>query len=134
MSSPLRLLAILCWVAAAILLISYYYFPYNPDPVQTLWDYIIDPIVIGTLILVIVANTRISLEHHNAGNGLRHLPMDIMTMLTAFFAILYLHQYVLKFAEGFEPAQLLWDLLVPGVVIFMVVSAISYAQHSRDSA
>lgn len=131
MSSPLRLLAALCWIVAAVLLISYYYFPYNPDPIQTLWDYIIDPIVIGTLTLVIIANARISLKIHDAGLGLRHLPMDVLTMLTAFFTILYLHQYVLKFAEGFEPSQLLWDLLVPGVVVFMVTSGISYIRRPQ---
>ncbi len=134
MSNRLGLLSILCWIVAATLLITYYYFPFNPDTVQTLWDYIIDPIIVATLILVIIVNTKISLDIHAAGQGLRRLPMDIMTMLTAAFTMLYLHQYVLKFAEGFEPSQFLWDLLVPGVIIFMVTSAISYSRRTRANS
>ena len=130
MSDRLRLLSILCWIVAAALLVTYYYFPFNPDAVQTLWDYAIDPIIVVTLILIIIVNTRISLDTHAAGQGLRRLPMDIITMLTAAFAMLYLHQYVLKFAEGFEPSQFLWDLLVPGVIVFMVTSAISYSRRT----
>ena len=132
MSNILKPLSALCWIMSAILLITYYYFPYHPEIVQALWDYAIDPVIIATLILVIIVNAKISLDMHDAGQGLRHLPMDVMTMLTAAFAILYLHQYVLKFAEGFTPSQFLWDLLVPGVIIFMVVSGISYRRQANS--
>ncbi len=133
MTTPLRLLSALCWIASAVLLVSYYYFPYNPEPIQAIWDYAIDPVIMVTLILAIVANARISLKLHDAGDGPRHLPMDALTILGAFFSILYVHQYVLKFAEGFEPSQFLWDLLVPGVVIFMIVSAISYHRQAKTN-
>ena len=75
--SSLPLLAILCWKAAAIPLISYYYVPYNSDPAQLLRNYVIDPVVIGALILVTIADTKISLEIHDAGHGLQHLPVDV---------------------------------------------------------
>lgn len=133
MTTALKLLSALCWIASALLLVSYYYFPYNPEPVQALWDYAIDPVIMSTLILVITANVMISLKIHDAGRGLPHLPMDVLTLLGAFFSILYVHQYVLKFAEGFEPSQFLWDLLVPGVVIFMIVSAISYQRQAKSN-
>ena len=136
-----KLLSIACWVVSAVFLVSYYAFPFSPDFIQTAWDYVIDPVVMALLLTVIVVNIRFSLQRHEAGRGKENLYMDILTMLGAAFTILYLHQYALKIAVMLPgsyggiggPSQFLWDLLVPGVVVFMVVSAIHYRRRSESN-
>ena len=111
----------------------YYYFPFNVDFVQTLWDYAIDPVILATFILIVIVNVSMSLKAHNAGMGLQRLPMDIFTMAVGFTGALYMHNYVLKFAGSFEPSAVLWDVLAAAVIVIMPVSGISYWRLAKRS-
>ena len=51
MSVPFRLVSLLCLLDAVALLFFNTYFPLNPDGVQPLWDYVIDPITLSIIVL-----------------------------------------------------------------------------------
>ena len=53
MAISFRLVSVLCLLDAAVLLFFNTYFPLNPDGVQPLWDYVIDPATLIILALVI---------------------------------------------------------------------------------
>ena len=112
----------------------YYYSPFNVDFVQTIWDYAIDPVILATFILIVIVNVRASLKLHDEGMGLQRLPMDIFTMAAGFTGALYMHNYVLKFAESFEPSAALWDVLAAAVIVIMPVSGIGYWRQAKRAA
>ena len=61
MSIPFRLVALLCLLDAVALLFFNTYFPLNPDGVQPLWDYVIDPITLIVIAVVVALNIRASI-------------------------------------------------------------------------
>ncbi len=126
MNNVLKMLSALCWLCAISGTFFFYYFPFNPDFVQNLWDYVIDPVIIATLILVVIANVHISLNLRNRGETAHALQFDLFTSVAGFTAALYLHNYVLKFADAFDPLQTMWDFLLAAVIVIMAIAAITY--------
>ena len=133
MAVPYRLVSVLCILDAIVLLVFNSYFPLNPDGVQPLWDYVIDPATLLILALVIALNVRSSIQAHRARKERHPLPADLFLMFTGYAAIIYLHNYVLKFSERFDPRPIVWDLFTPAVVVIMTVSAIMFWQRGNDS-
>ena len=121
----------LCAICAAGQLLFHYLFPFFRETIQPLWDYAIDPVIIVTVALVVAVNTRTSLDCRGEVATLQRLPMNIFTMFIGVMGIMYLHNYVLKFAEAFEVRQLLWDILVPPIAVSMAVSAIIYWRQAN---
>ncbi len=128
---PLKPLSILCAICAAGQLLFHYLFPFYPDAIQPLWNYAIDPVIIVTIALVVAVNTWTSLDCRGEAAALQRLPMNIFTMFIGVVGIMYLHNYVLKFAAAFEVRQLLWDILVPPIAVSMAVSAIIYWRQAN---
>ena len=54
-------------------------------------------------------------------------------MFTGFVAVIYLHNYVLKFSDRFDARPIIWDLFTPAVIIVMTVSAIVFWQQVDES-
>lgn len=130
MAIPFRLVSVLCLVDAIVLLFFNTYFPLNPDRVQPLWDYVIDPATLAILALVICLNLRSSIQARKE----RHpLPADLFLMLTGYVAVIYLHNYALKFSDRFDPRPIIWDLFTPAVIVLMTVSAIVFWQRANES-
>ena len=133
MAVPYRLVSVLCILDVVVLLVFNTYFPLNPDGVQPLWDYVIDPATLLILALVIALNVRSSIQAHRARNERHPLPADLFLMFTGYVAIIYLHNYVLKFSDRFDPRPIVWDLFTPAVVVIMTVSAITFWQRGNES-
>ena len=74
MAISFRLVSILCLVDAVVLLFFNTYFPLNPDGVQPLWDYLIDPVTLAIMALVIYLNIRASIQAHQARQERHPLP------------------------------------------------------------
>ncbi len=134
MATVLRLLSYLCWLCGGMMFILNYYFPFNAEGVQPLWDYVADPIILATFILTVVFNVRLSLALRNRGKAAQALPLDIFTMIVGFTGALYMHNYALKFAEGFEASQQMWTLLSAAVIVIMPVSGINYWRESKRAS
>ncbi len=126
MSIPFRFVSLLCLLDAVTLLFFNTYFPLNPDGVQPLWDYVVDPITLLIIAVVVALNIRTSVQTHGARSEIRPLPVDIFIMFSGYVGVVYLHNYVLKFSERFDPRPIIWDLFVPAVIVLMVVSAILF--------
>ncbi len=126
MNNVLKTLSALCWLCTISGTFFYYYFPFNPDFVHNMWDYVIDPVIIATFILIVITNVHISLSLRNRGETAQALQLDLFTSAAGFTAALYLHNYVLKFADAFEPLQIMWDFLLPAAAVIMTVAAITY--------
>ena len=133
MSVPFRLVSLLCLLDAVALLFFNTYFPLNPDGVQPLWDYVIDPITLSIIVLVVALNVRASIQAHRAQSEIRPLPVDLFLMFTGYVGIVYLHNYVLKFSERFDPRPIIWDLFTPAVIVSMTVSAIIFWRRANKS-
>ena len=133
MAISFRLVSILCMLDGVALLFFNSYFPLNPDGVQPLWDYVIDPVTLIILALVIYLNIRSSIKAHQARPERHPLPADLFLMLTGYVAIIYLHNYVLKFSDRFDPRPIIWDLFTPAVIVVMTVSAIVFWQQDSES-
>ena len=133
MAISFRLVSILCMLDGVALLFFNSYFPLNPDGVQPLWDYVIDPVTLIILALVIYLNIRSSIQAHQARPERHPLPADLFLMLTGYVAIIYLHNYVLKFSDRFDPRPIIWDLFTPAVIVVMTVSAIVFWQQDSES-
>ncbi len=62
----------------------------------------------------------------NRGETAHALQLDLFTSAAGFTAALYLHNYVLKFADAFEPLQTMWDFLLAAVIVIVAIAAITY--------
>ena len=133
MAISFRLVSILCLLDAIALLFFNTYFPLNPDGVQPLWDYVIDPVSLVIMALVVYLNIRSSIQAHQARQERHPLPADLFLMFTGYVAIIYLHNYVLKFSDRFEARPIIWDLFTPAVTVVMTVSAIVFWQQPDES-
>lgn len=133
MSVPFRLVSLLCLLNAGVLLFFNVYFPFNPGGVQPLWDYVIDPITLIILALVLALNIRASIQAHSARSEMRPLPIDLFIMLTGYVGIVYLHNYVLKFSDHFDPRLIIWDLFTPAVIVILTVSAIIFRRQADNA-
>ena len=132
MPIPYRLVSLLCLLDAVILLFFNTYFPLNPDGVQPLWDYVIDPITLIVIGVVVALNIRASIRAHGALLEIRVLPVDLFIMFTGYVGVVYLHNYVLKFSERFDPRPIIWDLFTPAVIVIMTISAIMFWRQADD--
>ena len=132
MSVPYRLVSLLCLFDAVILLFFNTYFPLNPDGVQPLWDYVIDPFTLIVIALVVALNIQASIRAHGALPEIRVLPVDLFIMVTGYVGVVYLHNYVLKFSERFDPRPIIWDLFTPAVIVIMTVSAMIFWRQADD--
>ncbi len=130
---PFRLVSVLCLLDALVLLFFHVYFPFNPDGVQPLWDYVIDPITLILLALVLALNIRASIQAHSARSEMRPLPIDFFIMFTGYAGIVYLHNYVLKFSDHFDTRLIIWDLFSPAVIVILIVSAIIFRRQADNS-
>ena len=126
MHIPFRLVALLCLLDAVALIFFNTYFPLNPDGVQPLWDYVIDPITLIIIAVVVAINIRASIRTHRTHPEMRPLPVDLFLMFTGYVGIVYLHNYVLKFSDRLDPRPIIWDLFTPAVVVILAVSAIIF--------
>ena len=133
MAISFRLVSILCLLDAVALLFFNSYFPLNPNGVQPLWDYVIDPVTLVIMALVVYLNIRSSIQAHQARNERHPLPADLFLMFTGYVAIIYLHNYVLKFSDRFDARPIIWDLFTPAVIVVMTVSAIVFWQQPDES-
>ncbi len=134
MAARLKSLAALCGLTMALEFFFYYYFLFNPDLVQDLWDYVIDPIVLGVLVIIIFANLHVTMKARCKDPSAKTLHLDILTMAAVATGSLYLHQYAAKFADAFQPNALLWDLLVPAVVVILGTAAVIYWRKAMEVA
>ena len=133
MSVPFRLVSLLCLLDALVLLFFNTYFPLNPDGVQPLWDYLIDPFTLLVIALVVALNIRASMQAHGAQPEMRPLPVDCFIMFAGYVGIVYLHNYVLKFSAHFPPRPIIWDLFTPAVIVVMTVAAIIFWRQADNS-
>ena len=77
-------LAILCVLAAALLLAATIVFVFDEDAAHVIFDYAADPGVMVVLGLVVLANVLDSLRiRRNGGAHLAQLPRDVITALVA---------------------------------------------------
>ena len=134
MGAGYKALSALSWIGGAIQLFFMYFFLFAPDTVQPLWDYVVDPIMLVLFALVIIASVDKSLNRRNRGLGLQNLPMDIHTIAVGATGLLYLHNYLRKFAGGFDPDQNLWTYLSVATVITLVIAAISFWRDGSRAA
>ena len=134
MTTPLKLLSILCWLCAVIMLGYTIVFQWLGPDGQFLWDWVFDPIILTTFVIIVVVNTIISLDRRNEGAHLEQIPMDIFTMATGFTATMYIVNYIRKFVTEVAPVNnLLWDFIVPATMLAMVVSAIYYWREASGA-
>ena len=133
MAISFRLVSIFCLLDAVVLLFFNTYFPLNPDGVQPVWDYVIDPVTLVIMALVIYLNIRSSIQAHQARNERHPLPADLFLIFTGYVSIIYLHNYVLKFSDRFDARPIIWDLFTPAAVVFMTVTAIIFWQQADES-
>ena len=134
MTTPLKLLSILCWLCAVIMLGYTIVFQWLGPDGQFLWDWVFDPIILTTFVIIVVVNTIISLDRRNEGAHLEQIPMDIFTMATGFTGTMYIVNYIRKFVTEVAPVNnLLWDFIVPATVLAMVVSAIYYWREASGA-
>ena len=132
MATPLRLLSILCWLCAVIMMGYTIVFQWLGPDGQFLWDWVFDPIILTTFVIIVVVNTIISLNRRNDGAHLEQLPMDIFTMAAGFTGTMYIVNYIRKFITEVAPVNnLLWDFIVPATMLVMVVSAIFYWREAN---
>lgn len=133
MAGAFRLVSILCLLDAVVLLFFNTYFPLNPDGVQPLWDYVIDPVTLVIMALVVYLNIRSSIQAHQARTEKHPLAADLYLMFTGYVSIIYLHNYVLKFSDRFDARPIIWDLFTPAAIVFMTVSAIVFWHQVDES-
>lgn len=133
MAVSFRLVSILCLLDAVVLLFFNTYFPLNPDGVQPLWDYLIDPVTLVIMALVIYLNIHSSIKAHQARQERHLLPADLFLIFTGYVAIIYLHNYVLKFSDRFDARPIIWDLFTPAAIVVMTVSAIVFWRQTDES-
>ena len=70
---------------------------------------------------MVALNIRASIQAHRAQSELRPLPVDLFIMFTGYVGVVYLHNYVLKVSERFDPRLIIWDLF----------TACGYRHHDR---
>lgn len=133
MAISFRLVSILCLLDAVVLLLFNTYFPLNPDGVQPVWDYVIDPVTLVIMALVIYLNVRSCIQAHRGRMEMHPLPADLFLMFTGYVAIIYLHNYVQKFSDRFDARPIMWDLFTPAVIVVMTVSAIIFWRQVDES-
>ena len=132
MTTPLRLLSILCSLCAVIMMGYTIVFQWLGPDGQFLWDWVFDPIILTTFVIIVVANIIISLNRRDEGAHLEQVPMDIFTMATGFTGTMYIVNYIRKFITEVAPVNnLLWDFVVPATMLAMVVSAIYYWREAN---
>lgn len=134
MATALKLMSALCWVCGGVTFAFNYYFVLASESlresIQVVWDYIVDPLVLVTLVLILVVNVRRSLRMHDMGTGRENLHMDIFTMAVGFTSSLYLYNYLSKFGPT-GASNVMWTFLVAAVFVIMPVSAIAYWRQSK---
>ena len=131
MAIALKLLSILCWLCAVIMMGYTIVFQWLGADGQYLWDWIFDPIILATFVIIVIVNVIISLNRRNEGMHLEQLPMDIFTMATGFAGAMYIVNYIRKFIDNIAPVNnTLWDYMIPATMVVMVVSAIYYWRES----
>ena len=119
-------LAILCVVAAALLLAATIVFVFDEDAAHVIFAYAADPGVMIVLGLVVLANVLDSLRiRKNGGPHLAQLPRDVITALVAMVNIRYLLQYMAKMDPDRDPVFALWDYLIAIALVVLVFEAIS---------
>ena len=97
-------LAVLCVVAAALLLAATIVFVFDEDAAHVIFDYAADPGVMVVLGFVVLANVLDSLRiRRNGGSHLAQLPRDVITALVAMVNIRYLLQYMAKMDPDRDP-------------------------------
>lgn len=142
MATVLKLMSALCWVCGVVTFAFNYYFilaresiqdieeSIQEEPLQAVWDWIVDPLVLVTLVLILVVNVRRSLHVHNMGMGMQNLHMDVFTMVIGFTSSLYLYNYLSKFGPS-GASNVMWTFLVAAVFVILPVSAIMYWRQSK---
>lgn len=130
MATALKLMSALCWVCGVVLFAFNYYFVLVGESVQRVWDFVVDPLVLVTMVLIVAANVRLSLDMHDKGMGRRNLHMDVFTMVIGFIGALYLYNYLSKFG-ALDPNALMWTFLACAVIVIMPVSAIIYWRQAK---
>ena len=125
-------LAVLCVIAAALLLAATVVYVFDEDLAQVIYDYAADPGVIFVLGLVVLANVIDSLRiRRNGGPHLAQLPRDVTTALVAMVDFRYLLQYMAKMDPDRDPVFALWDYLISIVLVVLVFEAISLWRSAR---
>lgn len=135
MTTALKLMSALCWVCGVVTFAFNYYFvlaseSLREESLQRVWDWVVDPLVLVTLVLILAVNVRRSLHMHNMGRGLQNLHMDVFTMAVGFTSSLYLYNYLSKFGPD-GASNVMWTFLVAAVFVIMPVSAITYWRQSK---
>ena len=126
MNSWRRGLAVLCVIAAALLLAATIVFVFDEDAAHVIFDYAADPGIMVVLGFVVLANVLDSLRiRRNGGSHLAQLPRDVITALVAMVNIRYLLQYMAKMDPDRDPVFALWDYLIAIALVVLVFEAIS---------
>lgn len=121
-----KTLSILCAVTAALLLVNNLWRGFEEEMSQFAFDYLTDPLVIISVVLVALVNLRDSLRLRNAtGNHLAQIPRDAITALEGILGFRYLLQYLGKMAPALEPIPNLWASLDSVIFVVLVFEAIS---------
>ena len=132
MTSWRKGLALLCVIAAALLLAATIVYVFDEDLAQVIYDYAADPGVIVVLALVVLVNAIDSLRiRRNGGSHLAQLPRDVITALVAMVDIRYLLQYMEKMDPDRDPVLAFWDYLISIVLVVLVFEAISLWRAAR---
>ena len=121
-----RVVSVLSWIGAAVQLFFMLFFLFAPDIVQPMWDFAVDPFMLLLFAAVIAISVDKSLNLRNRGLGLQNLPMDIHTIAISATGLLYLHNYIRKFVDDFDPDQNLWTYLSVATVITLTIAAIAF--------
>lgn len=121
-----RIVSVLSWIGAAVQLFFMFFFLFQPQTVQPLWDYAVDPFMLVLFAAIIAISVDKSLNLRNRGLGLQNLPMDVFAIGASATGLLYFHNYLRKFAAAFEPDQNLWTYLSVATVITLTIAAISF--------
>ena len=135
MATALKLMSALCGVCGVVTFAFNYYFvlaneSLREDSLQAIWDWVVDPLVLVTLVLILAVNVRRSLHMHNMGMGMQNLHMDVFTMVIGFTSSLYLYNYLSKFGPS-GASNVMWTFLVAAVFVILPVSAIMYWRQSK---
>lgn len=121
-----RGLAVLCIIAAALLLATSVVYVFDEDAAHIIYDYAADPGVIFVLALVVLVNVVDSLRIRSRGGAhLSQLPRDVITALVAMVDIRYLLQYMAKMDPDRDPVFALWDYLISIAMVVLAFEAIS---------
>ena len=121
-----RGLAVLCIIAAALLLAATVVFVFDEDTAHVIFDYAADPGVILILALVVLVNVVDSVRIRSRGGAnISQLPRDVITALVAMVDIRYLLQYMAKMDPDRDPVFTLWDYLISIALVVLLFEAIS---------